>query len=117
MTSPLTPGPQSELEDPIVAGLANPSNAAPSWELKYGQYVNRTLSLAELRAVVDGWLSWPAYPDGYPGPAFTFAYLEGYEGGGSKGHAYTETSRRKRKHGNEHCPNSTLTTPGGGARC
>ena len=49
--------------------------------LKLGQLVNRSLSLDEFRSLVDGWASWPQFGGDYPGPAFTYAYLEAVEGG------------------------------------
>lgn len=50
------------------------------WELKLGQYVAWRLTLEQMRGIVDGWLSWPAFPNNYSGSAFTYAYFEGVEG-------------------------------------
>ncbi|KAL4420436.1 hypothetical protein ABPG75_010092 [Micractinium tetrahymenae] len=70
------------LEDPIM-GSAPPGGAMASpemWELKLGMFVERRLSLKEMRAIVDGWLTWPAFPANYSGPAWTYAYFEPVEG-------------------------------------
>lgn len=67
------------LQDP-AEDLAFPNGVDGIWEVKRGEYVDRPLDLQEMRNLLDGWLSWPAYPANYTGPQITFAYLEGYEG-------------------------------------
>jgi hypothetical protein len=47
----------------------------------FGQYVNETLSLEQIRSIIDGWLTWPDYGPGYSGPSTKFAWMEGIEGG------------------------------------
>ncbi|PRW51004.1 FAD-linked oxidase [Chlorella sorokiniana] len=74
------PGVTDGLESTIVAAMPPPGQQPELWELKLGQYTNRSLSLAEYRSLIDGWSTWPQYPAGYDGPAFTYAYFESVEG-------------------------------------
>jgi len=71
---------QDGLENIIVAAMPPPGQQPQLWELKLGQYVNRSLTLQEYRSMIDGWATWPQLPAVYEGPAFTYAYLEPVEG-------------------------------------
>lgn len=70
-----------------------PDQPPPMWELKLGQYVDRRLNLREMRSLVDGWASKPAFPKGYSGPAWTYAYLEPVEGAWVAGRARGQPQR------------------------
>ncbi|EFN53683.1 hypothetical protein CHLNCDRAFT_136479 [Chlorella variabilis] len=79
--------PAAQLEDLMDALEDTIHDASPPigvqpalWELKLGQYVAWRLTLEQMRGIVDGWLSWPAFPNNYSGSAFTYAYFEGVEG-------------------------------------
>lgn len=74
------PGVTDDLESVIVAATPPEGQQPELWELKLGQYVNRSLTLQEYQAMIDGWATWPALPDGYKGPAFTYSYFEPVEG-------------------------------------
>lgn len=63
-----------------MAAMPPPGQQPEMWELRLGQYVNCSLTLAEYRSLVAGWATWPQLPTGYKGPAFTYAYLEAVEG-------------------------------------
>lgn len=71
---------QDGLESIIVAAMPPAGEEPQLWELKLGQYTNRSLSLEEYRAMIDGWATWAQFPAGYEGPAFTYAYFEPVEG-------------------------------------
>lgn len=71
---------QDDLESVIVAAMPPEGQQPELWELKLGQYVNRSLTLQEYQSMIDGWATWPTLPAGYEGPAFTYSYFEPVEG-------------------------------------
>lgn len=77
---PTPPPPQDVLFEDMFA--AEPPPGAERWEAKLCEYSALPLKPEQWRAIVDGWLTWPAYPEGYPeeGGAWTYSYLEGQEG-------------------------------------
>lgn len=79
---PLPPPPlrarpcQSGIDDLVDRAAGD----TPLWIAKRCEYVARLLSLADFGDLIAGFLSVPAYPAGYKGPAITYVEFEAMEG-------------------------------------